>query len=72
MKKIDRKKIIAEVNRRIKNDIEDFNDFPNGKKEQIQDKYIDKVCKEMSWTLSDFYATKAKEFENLLNYINKK
>jgi hypothetical protein len=68
MTKKDRNKVIKEIKIRINKDIKDFDNLLPGKKEQIQDKYIDIVCKENGFTLNDFYAADGKEINKLLKW----
>lgn len=51
---MNRNLIIEKANQLIKRDIKDFNKLDVGYKELIQDKYISKVCSEMSFSLVEF------------------
>ncbi|MFM2393100.1 MAG: hypothetical protein RLZZ546_1082 [Bacteroidota bacterium] len=65
MSKKQRKNIFRAAKKLIKSDVKDFDSLPQGKQESVQDTYIEKVCIENGWTLSDFYFTDSKELLNL-------
>lgn len=65
---MNRNLIIEKANQLIKRDIKDFNKLDIGYKELIQDKYISKVCSEMSFSLVDFYNYNGKKLSKTLNY----
>jgi hypothetical protein len=53
--------IIKEANKRIKEQVENFNDLSSGEKETIQDKFIEIICQEKGFSISDFYASNGKQ-----------
>ena len=66
MNKKHRRNIVREVNRRMKEKYNDFDDLQPGEFEKIQDEFIDLVSKEKGWSLKDFYATDGNELNDLL------
>ena len=67
MRKSHRKSILRKARKLIKQDIKKFDDLLGGEKETIEDKYIEKVCKERGWELSHFYAISGEELDKLLS-----
>ena len=67
MRKSHRISILREANKRIKLEVKDFVEMLGGEQEQVEDKYIDEVCKERGWDLSNFYFLPGDELNKLLN-----
>lgn len=65
MNKKERKDIFRAAMKLINAEVERFDKLPQGKKETVQDTYIEKVCIEHGFTLAQFYATNSKELLDL-------
>ena len=63
-----RNKIIREVKKRIKINNKDFDSLSISEKIEIQNNYIEIVCVEKGFTLSDFYFADTKELDELLEF----
>jgi hypothetical protein len=61
-----RKNIVREAKKLINIEIEDYNSRHIGEQESILDKYIEKICVELGWTLSNFYCEEDKVLEKIL------
>jgi DNA-directed RNA polymerase delta subunit len=66
MTNLDRKNIIREIKKRIKKNKKDYPSIAVGFTELVQDNYIHEVCKELGWTINEFYTTDGKELDKLL------
>ncbi len=65
MNKKERKDIFRAAKKLISSEVKDIDKLKQGAKESIQNNYIEKVCIENGFTLSDFYATNSKELLDL-------
>jgi hypothetical protein len=63
-----RKSIIRKVNRLLKND-ETYTSLESGASEVMQDEYLNQVCEEMGYTLSDFYFEESNKLERILSNL---
>lgn len=63
-----RRNIVRKAKKLIKEKEKGFNKLSTGKQETMQDDYIDKVCKEMGYKTSLFYATDGKKLNDLLGF----
>ncbi len=63
----DRKMVITEANKRIKENLLHFNGLESGIKEKVQDDYIAEVCKENGFLIEELYADNGKRLNHLLN-----
>ncbi len=63
---MNRAAIIKEANRRIKEKVENFNDLSSGEKETTQNKFIEIICQEKGFSLSEFYASNGKKLNEQL------
>jgi len=65
-----RKEIVLEVKKRMKETFVEFCDFQPGEFETKQDEYIEIVCKEKGFELSDFYNADGRYLSKLLDIIS--
>jgi hypothetical protein len=61
-----RKSIVREAKRMIREKEKDFENLQSGEKEAILDRYVEIVCKTKGWELSDFYFEESKKLEKIL------
>jgi hypothetical protein len=62
-----RKNIVREARKLIKLEIDGFEELPVGKRESIQDEYIERVCKSKGWDLAHFYCEEGNILDKILN-----
>lgn len=65
-----RNNIVRSAKKLIKEEVLDYDNLPEGTKEGIQDKYIEKLCKERGYELCHFYAEEGKKLEKILSAFN--
>lgn len=63
-----RKNIVREAKRKIKLEVDDYDNKLSGEKESILDEYIEDVCKEKGYTIHNFYATDGKTLQKILGW----
>lgn len=64
-----RKNILRKVKVLIKQHEKEYGMLLDGSKEGVQDIYIKKVCEEMGFEFSHFYAEEGKKLEKLLSTL---
>ena len=62
-----RKNIVRGAKKLISLEIKDYKSRPVGEQESILDKYIEKICVGLGWSLSNFYCEEGKVLEKILN-----
>ena len=63
-----RKNIVREAKKRIKEEVKDYDNKPVGLREGILDEYIEIVCKEKGYTFHNFYGTDGKTLSKILGW----